>query len=663
MGVMLCAFAVFAAGCHGNNQYSEYGDVWVTLTDDPGDFTSYIVNIDSITLTRSDGVVVTALATVETVDFAKLNDHAELWGTATIPIGTYTSASVVLDYTSAIISVMQNGLPAKATVVDSTGAAVTAATINVIFDTANPLVIAPTYATTAAQRLAVDLNLFASTGYINLMTSPATVQVKPYMSLAIAAPDNKPIRIRGPLINSNVDIGTYTVYVRPFYDEVDNLGSLSLFTDADTIFAVNGTVSLGTTGLTQLSQSSAGATVTAAYATYQPTPTLTATAGIWHALYVIAGSTLEDVYTQGLEGDIVARNGNVLTLQGSTLFLNDGVSSYDVADAFVTLGPNTLVTADDTTLTGLNYNSVAVGQHIIARGIYSLGGSAGTTVELDSTGSTRTNTGSVRLISTNLWGSLISAGAGSLLLNLQTINDWPVTDYNFTGNGSTAAGNPVPAAFSIDTGGLALPATAAGDPLWVDGLFTRFGSAPPDVTASAVNDELSVQTAGAAATSPTPLSCGQGNVDCEPASMQFVYTGTGTTTPFSTLTTAGMVVDLNNPALGSAIIRIGPERIDLMTVGTSPRIIPTAAPAAVTTNLNEPGSIAVTVPPVFLPSYSYGNPLAVAPAGISVFSNFGTFISGLPAALAAAAALRIEARGTYNRATNTFNAISVSVVL
>jgi len=145
--------------------------------------------------------------------------------------------------------------------------------------------------------------------------------------------------------------------------------------------------------------------------------------------------------------------------------------------------------------------------------------------------------------------------------------------------------------------------------------------------------------------------------------MQFVYTTTGTTTPFSSLTADGMVVALNNPSLAYAVIRIGPELIDLKVLGASPQIIPTAPPAAVTTNLNEPGSIPVTVPPVFLPSYSYGNPLAVTPAGISVFSNFGTFISGLPAALAAAAALRIEARGTYDRATNTFNAISVSVVL
>jgi hypothetical protein len=664
LGALLCAVAIFAAGCHNNNLYSDYGDAWVTLTDSPGDFTSYIVNVDSITLTRNDGVVVTALATVETVDFAKLNNIAELWGTATIPIGTYTSASIVLDYTSAVISVMVNGQPVQATVVDSTGAAVTTETINVNLDVtdaaANQLTIAPTYATTAAQRLAIDFNLAASTASLNLATSPPTVVVRPYLTAAIAPADNKPIRIRGPLINSNVDVGTYTVYVRPFYDEVDNLGTLSIFTNADTIFTTNGTASQGAAGLTQLSQSSAGATVTAAYAYYTPTATPTATAGNFYALYVIAGSTLEDVYTQGLEGDVVARNGNVLTLQGSTLFLNDGISSYNVANAQVLLGPSTLVTADDTTLAGLNYSSVAVGQHIIARGIYGL---AGTTVILDSTGASSTNTGSVRLISTNLWGSLVSSGAGNLLLNLQTINNWPVSDYTFAGNGTSAATDPVAAGFAVNTGVLTVPATPAGDPLWIDGLFAPFGSAPPDFTAATVNDELSVQTAGATATSPTPLSCGQGNFECIPASLRVYWTGP-TSAPFSALNASGMTIDLSNASFSSGVIRIGPESIDITTLPASPQIVPTATPTPVTTQVtNVAGSIPVTLPPVFLPEYSYGNPAAVAPAGINVFNVFSTFVSGLPAAIAATPAVQFEARGTYNRATNTFNAISVNVVL
>ena len=658
LSALLCACALFAAGCHRNNLTSGYGVAWVTLTDGPGDFTSYIVNVNSITLTRSDGAVVTGLATVETVDFAKLSNVAELWGTATIPVGTYTSATVVLDYTNAVISTQVGGLPKKAKVVDSSGAAVTTQKITVIFDPANLLVIPPTYATTAAQRLAIDVNLAASTPPFDTTTDPATVVVKPYLTVAIAPADSKLIRVRGPLINSSVGLGTYTVYVRPFYDELNSLGSLSLFTDASTIFNTNGVVTQGTPGITQLSQSSAGTTVTAAYATYEPTPTPSASAGIFRPKYVIAGSSLEDVYTQGLEGDVVARSGNTLTVRGSTLSLNAGTSTYNEADATVTLGAATIVTTDDSTVTGLNYNSVAVGQHIVVRGRYSLPSSG--VVTIDATGASSTNTGSVRLISTQLWGDLVSSTAGSLLLNLQTINNWPVADFTFAGNGTAAAADPIPASFAVATGALAIPDTTAGDPVWINGLVAPFGAAPPAFTASSVNDELSVQTAGSAAGG---LACGNANPECVPASLRVAWSGMGTAAPFSALTASGMTVDLTNAALVSAVIRIGPESIDLKAAGLSPQIIPTAPPAPVVATASSSGSQAITLPPVFLPSYSYGNPLAVAPAGISIFSVFDTFASGLPAAIAAAPALQLEARGTYNRAANTFNALSVSVVL
>jgi hypothetical protein len=646
LSALLCAVAIITVGCSNNNNASGYGVAWVTLTDDPGDFTSYIVNVDSITLTRNDGAVVTALATPEIVDFTKLNNVAELWGTATIPVGTYTSASIVLDYTSAVVSVMVNGLPQKATVVDSTGLPVTTQTINVILDPAAPLNIAATYATTAAQRLALDFNLAASTSSINLATSPATVTIKPYLTAGVAAPDNKMIRVRGPLINSSVDLLTYTVYVRPFFDEVDSLGSLTMFADTNTIYAINGKVTTGSAGLNQLSQSSAGTTVTAAYTTYEPTATPSATAAVYHVKYVVAGSTLEDIYTQGLEGDVVARSGNTLTVRGATLQLNDGTSNYYAADAIVNLGPSTIVIADNSAATNLNYNSVAVGQHIIVRGIYSLPASG--TVTLDATGNSSTNTGSVRLISTSLWGSLVSSSSGSLLLNLQTINNWPVTDFSFAGNGVTAASDPTAANYLVNTGTLTNPDTTVGDPLWINGLVAPFASAPPDFNATTVNSELSVQMVGAASGT---VSCGQGTLDCVPASLQVHWTGTGTSTPFSALTAGGMSIDLANANFSTGVIRIGPESIALTSLAASPQIVP------------QSGTGAAGLPAVFTPLFSYGNPLTVAPGGISVFSVFSTFATGLTTALATTPALQFEARGTYNRTTNTFSASSVNVVL
>jgi hypothetical protein len=628
---LLCAVAIFAAGCHNNNQNSGYGVAWISLTDQPGDFSSYIVNVDSITLTRSDGAVVTALASPETVDFTKLSDLSELWGTATIPIGTYTSASIILDYTSAVISVMVGGLPQQATVVDSTGKAVTTQTINVILDPAGQLAVPDTLGATSAQRLAIDFNIAASTVSINTTTTPATVTVKPYLTVGVAPSDQKLIRVRGPLINSSVSLGTYTVYIRPFLDEADNIGSLSLFVDANTNYTINGVVSTGTTGITQLSQSSAGTTLTAAYTTFEPTLTPSVTAGKFHAKYVIAGSTLEDIYTSGLEGDVISRTGNSLKVRGSTLQLytagTTGTSIYNTTDATVTLGPTTTVTADDTTLTNLNYNSVAPGQHIVVRGLYSAPSTG--VVDIDATGSTATNTGSVRLISTHLWGSLVSSGAGALSLNLQTINNWPVSDFSFAGSGTSAAADPVATAFTVNTGALTNPDPTVGDPLWIDGLVAPFGSAPPAFDATAISSEASV-----------------------PASLQVQWMGTGTKTPFSVLSATGLSINLTNTSIASAVIRIGPESLALASLPPLTVVPQTAIPSP-------------AVPAVFLftPRFSYGDPTAVAPAGIHVFSAFGTFGTDLTAALATTSALQLEARGTYNRATNTFSASSVDVVL
>jgi hypothetical protein len=629
LSAFLCAAAlVVAAGCHNNNLNSGYGIGWITLSDTPGDFTSYTVNIDSITLTGSAYGVISALSTPETVDFTKLDNIAELLTAASIPNDTYLSASIVLDYTAANVSVMVNGKPQQAKVVDTTGAAVTTETINITFDPAHPLVIVPTLSSSSAMRLAVDFNLAAS-NVVNLATSPATVTVRPILKVAVAPADTKQVRVRGPLINSSIGLATYSVYVRPFYDEVNVLGTLTLFNDANTVYQINGVTYVGAPGISVLSQLSAGTTMTAAYTNFQPSATLNSavTAGKFNTTYVIAGSTLEDFYTQGLEGDVIARNGNTLTLRGATLQLNDGASQYiDTPDSVVLLGPSTIVTAENsTTLTDLNYQSVAVGQHIIARGIYELPASGVTT--LDATGSSSTNTGSVRIQTTQLYGSVVSSGAGSVVFNLQTIENWPVSIYNFTGNGAAAV---TPASYVVDTGTLALPAgTAAGSPLWIDGFMSKFGSAPPDFMASAVNAEPSV-----------------------PARMQVDWNASGTTDPFESLTTSALKINLANPNMTAAVIRIGSESIDVKTLAVNPQVVsvPTPAPAA-------------GLPATFLPSFSIGNLSGTDIVSVAEYNTFSGFATQLPKSIVLATpAYHFVATGVFNRSTSTFTASSIDVV-
>jgi len=640
---LLCAAALFAAGCHHNNLNSGFGLGWLTLSSTPGDFTSYIVNVNSLQLTGNvnGGITAFAPANAEIVDFTKLNNISELISSASIPNDTYTAASIVLDYTNANISVMVNGVPTKAKVVDTTGKDVTTQTINITFDANNRPVIQPTYGSSSAVRMAINFDLAAS-NVVNTATSPPTVTIKPFMTMAVSAPDTKPVRVRGPLINSSIGAGTYTVEVRPLFDEANSLGSLSIFNDPNaTVYTINGTTYVGSQGLSVLSQTSAGSTMTAAYTTYQPTPTLNAsvTAGKFNSIYVIAGSTLEDFYTWGLEGDVIARSGNTLTVRGATLQFNNGVIPYityiDTPDAVVLLGPSTIVTADDNAaLKGLDYNSVSVGQHIIARGIchsvlpgcQSSELPASNVTTLDATGASA-STGSVRLVSTQLWGSLVSSAAGSAVLNLQTIDNWPVSNYNFTGNG---AGAVAPASYAVNTGSLAIPAgVAAGGPLWIDGTTTPFGSAPPDFNAVAINAELSV-----------------------PARLQVDWTSAGTTAPFATLANAGLTIDLNNANYSSGVIRIGSESIDLKSLAGTPQIVPA-------TPIGDAG-----LPAKFLPSFAIGNLTSTAnTTAIAVFNTFSGFVTQAPLSIVAATpALHFVAAGVYNRGTNIFTASSIDVV-
>ena len=160
-----CAFGLVAAGCHNNNQNSGFGVAWTTLSaaDDPGPFTSYIVTVDSVVLVGKVDGAVTAIAVPETVDFTKLTNLSELWATASLPVDTFTSAIITLDYTNAQISVLVGGVPVKATIVGPSGATPTTVAVTVDFDPSNQLTLLPTFATSNALRLALNYDISAST--------------------------------------------------------------------------------------------------------------------------------------------------------------------------------------------------------------------------------------------------------------------------------------------------------------------------------------------------------------------------------------------------------------------------------------------------------------------------------------------------------------------
>jgi hypothetical protein len=676
LGPILAAAAFLIAGCHSNtSNTSGYGVAWITLGSVPAPiFTSYVVNVDSVTLTDSLGNTYTALSTAEPVDFVKLRDVREIWGSATIPNSvpgavavtasppSYVSATLVMDYTNAAISVLVNGVPQRAAVVGTNGAAITIIAVTIDLDPAQPLVIQPSYSTDNAQMLAFNFDLPAS-NRVNLATNPVTVTVRPFVTAALGPPDQELIRVRGPLTNSSVPIGTFTVYERPFYDQASALGSLTIFNDQNTLFTIDGASFTGTAGLNTLSQDPAGLTVTESYTTFEPTATANAFAGKFNSVYVVAGSSVQSNLTENISGEVIAisrdttTGTNTLTLRGATIYgplvaLAEGYFGYQNSDSQLLVGPGTVVSIDDNaTATGLNYKSIAVGDYVEGVGIYSCTGTCGVSGQgLWTIDATSANTGKVRLLQTQVYGQLLSASSGNLSMALQTINFWPASDFNFAGNGTTAATDSSAADYQVSTATAELisappnpngtvttvPANLsgalAGTPLWVNGLTSNFGSAPPDFNATTVYEQPGV-----------------------PAQLFVSWSASGSVTPFSALTSQGFSIDLQSANLSNAYLQIGAEVIALDSLAVNPQIIATAT------------NISVEAEPVFSPHYAFGTVAVVSgvsTVNVRVFTNFASFVQGfVPAISVSAPALQLSAGGYYDSTTNTFIANTVSVVL
>jgi hypothetical protein len=591
--------AAFIAGCHSTNYNTGYGNVFVTYTNVGGDFPSYTATVSSITLTRSDGTVASGVSVAESVDFSKITNVAEMVSNTTIPIGTYTTATVTMDFTSVQAFVNVGSTPRLAHVVDSTGAVPTATvTIVVTFDPANPLVIPQS----GAQRLNFEFDMAAS-NRIDYTTSPPTLTLAPFLTANNNSNTSKPIRVRGPLVSYNSQQSTYTVYVRPFLDEVNNLGSLSLFGTPTTSYVIDNQGFVGTAGITAVTNLGTGA-ITSALTTYAPD----SSAGTFTLTQAYIATAVESTLADRLEGTVIGRSGNTLTLRGSTLSLRGGGFTYYPADATVTVADATSVTIDGQPLaTGVTQQAISVGQYI-----YAFGQSTVTSgiVAVDATA------GRVRLAPTRVWGQLAAGGVGAGTMNLLAIGDWPINSFSFAGTGTNSAQDANPARYSLSAASIDLTALQ-GLSVAADGDVTAFGAAPPDFATTAVAAIKSLDS--------------RLTVDWGP---------NGTVTPFNAVSSTSVSPNLSDPNLGATHeIVIGPNSTDLKSLPASTTIVPAT---------------------IGRPTFAIGSPAA----GISVFSKFSDFVTQLNSnSTASKNVIRVTATGQYDPASDTLTASSISVVL
>src|ERR1700674_5679866 len=227
---LVWGFTALLAGCGGNSTFAP-GTPVVTLSHTSGDFAAYRVTLDSITLTDTNGVVQSPIPQMQpqSVDLAALTDLTELLGVQAMPSGTYKSATLTFDYTSASIWVNVNGQAVAATAVSSTGTALTTVTLTITFDPNHPLVITQGQST----RLAIDIDL-AESNFIHTSTTTPTVTVRPFLMMTPAPADATVIRARGLFVTVPSGSSDFIMNVRPLIDLASALGAVTVSTTAQT---------------------------------------------------------------------------------------------------------------------------------------------------------------------------------------------------------------------------------------------------------------------------------------------------------------------------------------------------------------------------------------------------------------------------------------------
>jgi hypothetical protein len=613
--LVAAGLALLLAACGSSTTlHPGYPVVTVTGTNSGLKFASYVVSVDQITLTEQNGAIVSLLSVAQQVDLAKAASISELVSAYSVPYGTYVSASLLLDYTAASMSVNVNGAPVAASFAGVGNTALSTVSVVVTFDPAKPLVVTLNEATPV--HFNFDLQAFNT---IISGTIPAVI-VEPYVTLSPAPLDQTPVRARGSFVVQQD--GGFIMNLRPFYNFSALLGAVLVYPTADAYYNINGVIYRGPAGLAAMTNLPE-ATVTVAYGTVTglsgPDST-TATNPTMSATEIYAGTSQENGLSY-VAGMVSARSGDTLTLRGVTLNYYSGTQLF-TAGAVVTIDSGLPVAMDGVVVSGLNSQSLSVGQAVYISGSVPLQSSGSLTY--DTAGNlvfdaTTSGGGTARLTHTRLWGDLVSATPTAGTFDLLSLGIYSPVGYNFAGTGSGAPANP--AAYQVDTGTTALDSGAAGSLFAIDGDVTAFGTAPPDFTATSIVPGSQTEQTLAVV---WPL---------------------GEVAPFSSASSAGYVVDLSKASIGTVDdIFTGPVGMDLKTLPASPLITTTGA---------DQTALVLSV-----------GSAATATTGISVFATPGAYYTGVHAALNGTNKIHyLVAAGHYNSVTNTFVAERISMAL
>lgn len=479
--LLAVAFLVLSGlyGCGGSgasdtsSQDSDQGDVAVSLTDAPGDFSVYTVDILSLTLTKANGTQVSTLPLATRIDFTQYTEMTEFLTAATVPSGVYVAATLTLDYTNADIWVEDDlGNIVQVTsgnLVDENGDPITTLEMTVQLEGRNRLPIAP--GIPAHLLLDFDLN---ATHRVNLDDPQApVVTVDPLLVVDVNRMPLKLHRVRGALNEVALDQSSFSLFLRPFYCPMSGnhrlFGVRNVTTTDDTLYEIDGVPYTGQTGLE-------------AMATLDPLTAVIAIGDLkfnplrFEARQVYTGSSVPGGTLDVVHGNVISRQGDSLTVKGATLIRGESSIVFN-DEVTVNIGEATVVTRQLSAEPIGTYgkDDISVGQRVVV---------FGTLVETDDdlVLDAGTSESHVRMLLTTVRGTSTEVDdfAQLLTVDVQTINHRSVDLFDFSGTHSD------PENYQINTDTLDLSLVETDAPVKVRGFVQPFGAAPPDFNAQTI---------------------------------------------------------------------------------------------------------------------------------------------------------------------------------
>ena len=582
--------------------FDECGSVVVAITDADGDFVNYTVDVTSMELETAAGRVVETLPRNTRINFTDYVDLSEVMTVATVPPGVYVAGTIRLNYDDAEVYVAFGDESKKAIVMDLDGNVLGDTELNIRLDGRDQLRVSRR----STAFLQLDFDLEAS-HEVDPAATPAEVVTQQFIVAEVSPVDEKDIRVRGPLANVSEDESSYTVALRPFHDRVGDHGRMKVFTTDDTEFDIDGESFIGAEGLRALAAAGTGTPTVAA-------GTLNVGDRQFTASVVLAGSSVPGHDRAAIKGNVIARDGNFLTIRGATIIPHDRRAHFH-DDVVVEIGPETKVYRDGDGRDDQGIRAISIGQRVT---VYASRPDAMPTttdanapqILVDAT------EGAVRMHVTHLSGIVNSVVPGQTDITLHAIDRRRVAIFDFSGTGASPDVDADPDNYEVATGNLTLADFAAGKPIVARGFPEAFGTAPPDFTGRTIVDYTDVRSA---------LGVGWG--------------AEGTVAPFLRMDSEGLLLDNFNEDIDVRhYIKSGPVLIDLTSLDSETLIVPRES----------------------------GRMLFVIKTADSLrqYSDFAEFVEDLTMSLNGATTARsMYARGQYDSEANVFTAYKVGIYL